>query len=205
MTTEPRERPILFQDEMVRLILSGKKTQTRRLTNPQPAVVEQRNGDKVRCSPVCPYGQPGDMLWVRHKHWYAKTASHDPLIWDEITLKRRWTKYNADENQPLKLGGMILDEEEHGSDWRKRPGMFLPRWAALLTIQIEAVRMERLQEITEADASAEGFGGLDKPREAFAHVWDLINGQRGATWESNPWVWVITFRMAQDLSKEAQP
>ena len=200
MTTEHLEHPILFSKEMVRLILRGEKTQTRRVMKTQPGMVQKRDGHGVLPYPHCPYGDPGDILWVRQEFFGSRATEINPFsIWDEVTTMLRWSQDNKT------VAGQAKKAQLLGGGLRKLPGMFLPRWASLLTLQVENVCMERLQEITETDARAEGFGDLDKPREAFAHVWDLLNGQRGATWESNPWVWVITFRVAQDLSKEAQP
>jgi hypothetical protein len=129
--------------------------------------------------PACPYGQPGELLWIRET--FAKRyadAERDPS--DGIM-------YRAD-------GGCIIEP-------RWTPGIHMPRWATRLSIRITGVRVQRLQEITNADIQAEGtpdlhpLGGLHGAqwRERFRSLWDSINAKRGYSWEGNPWVWAISF------------
>jgi hypothetical protein len=213
--TEVKERPIIFSAESVRAILSGAKTQTRRVFKPTPPddwcpIVgpyhprmvakdgEEYPGDEVFGAAdndfgrACRYGAPGEYLWVKE-------------AWATLPLNKRF--YRA-------------DGEMHG-DWKWRPSLFMPRLASRLTLEIVAVRVERLNDITEADAKAEGirveylppdpdnfhppgsYGyvpGLDPEetiqhtrREAYAVLWDHINGKTH-TWSSNPWVWVVEFK-----------
>lgn len=181
-----KERPILFSGEMVRAILDGRKTQTRR-------VVKQR-GDCSGSVEQCPYGQPGERLWVRET----------------------WATEGTDETSTLPL-----QFKADRSDWPKcskwRPSIHMPRWASRITLEIESVRVERLQKITEEDAKAEGTrddalvhyyceeGTDDDPignhrcnwRYAFSRLWESINAKRGFGWDANPWVWVITFRRVE--------
>jgi len=195
------ERPILFSSPMVRAILAGKKSQTRRIVKPvfHKGTILKYAGDSeylagktTDSSDVvrlfCPYGQPGDTLWVRET-WRASAS--DP----------KYVHFAADLSD--------YEREEKGP-WR--PSIFMPRWASRLTLRITSVRVERLQDISEADAEAEGVlpffeqfdaigrdqrvGGrlcADHPHwTSFVCLWDEINGDRGA-WASNPWVWCISF------------
>lgn len=200
-----RERPILFNGAMVRAILSGAKTQTRRVVknipwregcNPQfsQAAAFSNSGDfriagseEMTTSFRCPYGQPGDRLWVRETWTNA---------WDE--LKNQWSDperyhYRADGIEVAHVDGM------ERSPWI--PSIHMPRRACRLVLEITAVRVERLQAITEADAIAEGAPGRVEPSElrwqhyvphsrGFIELWNSTGGD----WDSNPWVWVLEFK-----------
>jgi hypothetical protein len=192
------EKPILFSTDMVRAILDGRKTQTRRvvkflhtgfhgLTGQVMAHQEYKacysmpKGGFVFWSSACgqaysdrayrddtggykcPYGAPGDLLWVRETWGGAGTIY-----------------YKASGDMPDWLA-------KAGYKWR--PSIFMPRWASRITLRITDVRVERLEEITEEDAIAEGCKSVDK----FKILWDNINQARGYSWLSNPWVWVISF------------
>lgn len=195
-----KERPILFSAPMVRAILEGKKTQTRRRVVGQrdmefdPAdphfgpywlsyAAEAEGEDaKVRC----PYGKPGDRLWVREA--WAVQHEYDAFAPSEIGASARW-HYAATED----LGGL-----------RRRPSIFLPRRGSRITLEITDVRVERLQQISEDDAIAEGVtptmpiygdcGGFEHQggRDAFWRLWESIHGPD--SWNANPWVWVMEFR-----------
>jgi len=167
------EHPILFSGPMVRAILEGRKTQTRRgIRNPGRLDGLMLPGEAAQW---CPYGHPGDLLWVRET--FAKRyadAERDPA--DGIV-------YRVD-------GGCVIEP-------RWTPAIHMPRWASRITLRITDVQVQRLQEITESDAAAEGCCTTwdDYPkqnREAFAELWDKINGKR-APWASNPWIWAISF------------
>lgn len=224
-----RERPILFRGPMVRAILAGNKTQTRRVvklphTNPlgqwepttvggagvrfsdgtpapeQPAIWHTRTGDAL----LCPYGQPGDRLWVREtvrpiypqdpaynggqpiEYDYAATYRHGDRLGDMFGVRRKWT-----------------------------PSIHMPRRACRLVLEVAAVRVERLNAISEADAMAEGivrqpddgFGLADSthyhatdPRVSFLGLWEAINGDGSVA--ANPWVWVIEFRVLASANNE---
>jgi hypothetical protein len=190
---------------MVRAILENRKTQTRRVVKPQPEYHEGTIGAEYfgwkhpgengktyinKKPPACPYGQPGDLLWVRETFAKRYTDAERDFFADSIM-------YRAD-------GGCIIEP-------RWTPAIHMPRWASRLTLRITDVRVQRVNEITEEDAKAEGIefsggyylGGIHAvkgtlqcwptAREAFTHVWDSINAKRGYSWESNPWVWAITF------------
>ena len=216
---------------MVRAILDGRKTQTRRIATgvveiPGPYSVEAWERGEM---PRCHYGAPGDRLWVRESWRYhdwteegepwiqyaADDATAGPLtVSDDWTdrVTAAWESLSAPEN-------FAIDAAARDRKWR--PSIFMPRWASRLTLDVAAIRVERLQAISEADAMAEGVepytpphGSIspdqrvpgvgfddarlgDQPhRLPFAHLWDSINGDR-ASWASNPWVWVVEFKRAE--------
>lgn len=195
MPTEPRECPIIFSGPMVRAILARQKTQTRRIVTGKTAlrwlapgmftpafVADPENG-------LSPYGFNGDRLWVRE-------------TFQENTPPSGYL-YRADD-----VSGYI------DSGWR--PSIFMPRFASRLTLGVTEVRVQRLQEISEEDAIAEGVrcwvcgGRVDGSSEedcacfhskaaavpSFQVLWDSINFKR-ASWDSNPWVWAIGFRLLE--------
>ena len=214
-----RARPILFSAPMVRAILEGRKTQTRRVVKPQPycprSSVVNQNG-LWKFTPLylghepdfikCPYGMDGDRLWVK------ETMS-----------------------QPAGIIHYRADNIDHSSVWRWQPSIFMSRYFSRILLEITGVRVERLQEISEADAMAEGclftdygrecghFGkwrdvgdctaqvnthpqrngwSWDKTKDAseclgtaywaYANLWNHVNGE--GAWDLNPWVWVIEFK-----------
>lgn len=197
------ERPILFSGPMVRAILDGTKSMTRRVVNPQPdedGLVDLRDEwqDTDAREYHCPYGQPGDRLWVRETWCYATDSF-------AVTVG---AGYKADGAVVLR-GDLPLSTIPDGSQvfnghaekWptnvtRWRPSIHMPRWASRLTLELTGVRVERLQDITEADAIAEGVtsppGWANVP--GFAVLWNSINAARGYGWDANPWVWVVEFR-----------
>lgn len=216
-----KERPILFSGPMVRAILEGRKTQTRRVvklppapnhlgvwepttfggeglylnkrcTKPasiqeQVAIEHTRTGDCV----LCPYGVPGDRLWVRET-WIEGFPTGQPNCWSCI----RPTDC-ADNGKPFYRadGGDPVDGPQR--PWCR--SIFMPRWASRITLEVTDVRVQRVQEISEEDANAEGMVGSPLHgkfwyRENFAGLWDTINAKRGHPWASNPWVWAITFQ-----------
>lgn len=164
-------RPILFSGEMVRAILEGRKTQTRRVVKPQPAYVI----DSVW---VCPYGRPGDGLWVRET--WAPNSQAGVF------------SYAADWAAGVK----------HVSRWR--PSIHMPRAASRISLEVVGVRVERLREISEADALAEGCADSEmvdgvpmwcSAVEKYMDLWEKINGE--GSWAVNPWVWVVEFRRVE--------
>lgn len=209
MTTATKSRPILFSAPMVRALLDGRKTQTRRMVKPQP--IQDAGGKVYRWisrgrdvnvehmnAAMCPYGVPGDRLWVKHGHW-LKPASDltEAIAWSpefpcavHRDYRGTWTSDIASPQS---------DIDKHGG-FRKRPSIHMPRWASRITLQVTSVRVERVQDISEADAVAEGmkprpsepYDCMDDPREQYRFLWDEINGK--GSWESKPWVWVIEFR-----------
>ena len=193
---EVAEKPILFSGEMVKAILDGRKTMTRRVVNPQfTALWGQgiRTGHEDAYSIhvnimaddgswkwlKCPYGKPGDLLWVRET-W---------VQWDDgLTYLADSIGKNGRENEDSKRCRL-----DYGVKWR--PSIFMPRWASRITLRITGARVERLQAISEADMMAEGI--THDPQIAtwlkFASLWNSINEGRGYGWDANPWVWVVSF------------
>lgn len=167
------ERPILFNGEMVRAILEGRKTQTRRVVkqldliqDTDPPAFRDAYGDWHPTVSRSPYGQPGDRLWVRET----------------------WSLHDTD--NPAYKAGASEGELEY---YRWHPSIHMPRKFSRITLEVTGVRVERVQEITPEDAKAEGIEHLYAPRNAFANLWNSINAKRGYSWESNPWVWVVDF------------
>lgn len=205
-----KERPILFSGPMVRAILENRKSMTRRIIKPQPCPPSWCNHIKAHPQDgwfgfydderdyKCPYGQPGDRLWVRETHYIVK--GDVPGMADNTIL------YRAD---PETDGA---NEDEYPEDrLRWKPSIHMPRWASRLTLEIVSVRVERVQEIHWHDALREGIvpqmcgcGGdpecgcqgmpIEDPTYEFQALWNSINGP--GSWEANPWVWVIEFKKA---------
>ncbi len=203
-----RERPILFNGEMVRAILDGRKTQTRRVIKPQPfwvassgrwcweipkraqnpgcsttAVTASRQWHEYLPDGCCPYGVPGDKLWVRET-WKSTglLANSTP----RYTRACGRFAYRADLAQ--------RDRDLH-IPWRA--SIHMPRWASRITLEVTDVRVERVQDITEDGAIREGCcdaNHKDFHVGAFHDLWDSINAKRGFGWDSNPWVWVVEFK-----------
>ena len=202
-----KESPILFSAPMVRALLAGTKTQTRRIFKPDRMTWDangryttyaMRGGELSTTGSgpfkpsswlhYCPYGQPGDRLWVREtfaridgqtRPWietdYQATYTHGDRLGDTLGIKKRWT-----------------------------PSIHMPRHASRITLEVTGVRVERLQDIDLADALAEGISDtgaliLDSagneqggPIAEYAVLWEQINGP--GSWDANPFVWVVTFR-----------
>lgn len=202
-----KEKPILFSGEMVRAILEGRKTQTRRIVKFTKWMhsgeifhaIEAMNLSSNKCiikRGVCdgitdkwnyPYGAAGDRLWVRET-WCAE-PEYDMVKPSDIPLDSPiWYRAQADDDL---------------SKWR--PSIFMPRWASRITLEITNIRVERLQDISKSDAISEGVKPCDDEShheipfgcvcevDRFKSLWDSINADR-APWESNPWVFVIEFK-----------
>lgn len=218
-----KDRPILFSGPMVRALLNGRKTQTRRVAikTSQPDIVvpcdfdstdalleiENRRSGMRQWKP-CPYGKPGDHLWVRER---------TELTTDNCEPGALAIRYLAD-GTSLDVG--TLQSDTPGLvDWINgrwsRPSIHMPRWASRINLEIVSVQVERLQDISEADAIAEGMERwcigdgwrdltlsadeelagappLPTARDAYQRLWESINGPR--SWAATPWVWVIEFR-----------
>jgi hypothetical protein len=211
-----KERPILFSAPMIRALIDGSKTQTRRLLNPQPVRIidldsrrNQKRGDlfigpdkfptdeQTRlvfayaegpgstrclgmqnfCEEFSPYGQPGDRLWCRETF---RDCSGE-------TRRKKW-EYRADESRE--------DRDMCPVKWK--PSIFMPRTASRLTLEITSIGVERLQDITEDDARAEGVRlnstthWATEARDAYKTLWEQINGI--GSWDRNDFVWVLTFK-----------
>lgn len=209
-----KERGIIFNSEMVRAILDGRKTQTRRIINPQPELT-QKSGFKWKGSlfgagsdnretnrnfahKKCPFGKVGDRLWVRET-WQGPLVDYaeaDKLFKDP-------EPYQKIENCVYKADGIAAPEYTDCDDnlrqgWR--PSSNMPRWASRITLEITGVRVERLQAASDDDFKAEGYplereltGGSTDAFCWFRHLWDSVS-KPDCNFESNPWVWVIEFK-----------
>jgi hypothetical protein len=192
-----KEKPILFSAPMVRAILAGQKTQTRRVINPQPKnhVILANDGKwyvSYYINPgveVKPRYVKGDTLWVRETF---VTAAWADCFAPRDVAKTTPIRYAADGTS----GELVMwngPDEEAG---KLRPSIFMPRWMSRIALKVTAVRAERVSQISNEDARAEGakLGAWFNYRNAFAHLWDSINAARGFGWKANPWVWAYTFR-----------
>lgn len=201
------DRPILFSAPMIRALLAGTKTQTRRAIKPQPddnfypvdvglyhPLRIGRDGEERPMSErfgayddqddyPCPYGKPGDTLWVRE-------------TWGLMGLGGV-----AARPTPLFKPGLVFAADSTERPLRWRPSIHMPRWASRISLRVTSVRVERVQDISEEDAIAEGVEGYDpeacwnagtrSARMVFRDLWVSINGAE--SWEANPWVWVVGF------------
>ena len=181
-----KEKPILFSGPMVRAILGGRKTQTRRIVKPQPRIVHGIcNDSSIETNLLfrgkeqrikCPYGQPGAGLWVKETF----------TMGEGVIYREDWEKHCPQ----VSLKGL----------WK--PSIYMGRALSRITLEITGVRVERLSEISETDAEAEGCEGRRRDdgdpfhdtdaQEEFRMLWESINGPN--SWFVNPWVWVIEFK-----------
>lgn len=206
-----KETGILFKPEMVRAILDGQKTQTRRVVKHIPIL-----GDSLRwCAAAqkqepgwvkivgdyrrfCHYGTPGSRLWVRETWAMPHGFYLAPASLNLMKEKGKIPVYRATDNP-------------NSYSWR--PSIHMPRWACRLVLEVTDVRVERVQDITEDDAKSEGvtihldavvagFVAEESPaRMEFWSLWNSIHQKDGFNWDANPWVWVITFKILEDNKK----
>lgn len=217
------ERPILFSAPMVRALLDGTKTQTRRVVKPvrgyehnnvcRPDMAAEPwnvwwhgKYETVGVMQGCPYGQPGDRLWVRETFALSVIdpdggpPEDDPENYDVI--------YRATDTP----GGGWTDGDGNVIPAPWKSSIHMPRWASRILLEITSVRVERLQDISDEDAIAEGIcrvgpgwerwhadpddtehtGSTQKPRLSYLGLWESING--AGSWDANPWVWVVEFK-----------
>lgn len=205
--TAVKERPILFSGRMVRAILEGHKTQTRRVVkfmsreDPTHFVLcdnglwqaaSHDDGSDFPVGPAfpCPYGKPGDQLWVRE-------------TWQQYQEGPGGQRATID--VPCRNVGNLCyaaDFDEDPPRWR--PSIHMPRWASRIQLEVTGVRVERVQDITYGDCKEEGVDMSDVVYEpdwdfrSFQTLWDSINADRGYGWESNPWVWVVKFKQVEN-------
>ncbi len=229
-----KERPILFSAPMVRAILNGSKTQTRRVapissldirqhaegmvtwrvafSKPIKGTLASHRGGKFSTDQACRivasqfsrYGQPGDRLWVREtfQPLFAEGAEHGDNDWQ--TGRGYAVSYPATDGIHE-----FVDADDNFTD-RCWPSIHMPRWASRITLEVTGVRVERLQEISEADAISEGiersydqwrdyrtdqavnYPSAATPIESYRTLWEQINGS--GSWDTNPWVWVVEFK-----------
>lgn len=233
-----KERPIIFSTPMVEAILEGRKTMTRRVIVPQPEYITGKGKRKMYCwkggcfaldffpnnSTVldhCPYGKPGDILWVR------ETSQEKPAMGEHCGHCRMCKKFKG---KYIYRASFYHLGQEHSPCNYWKPSIHMKREAARIFLEVVSVRVERLNSITEADAKAEGVekfnqcktlyedrirnriiacGGGAHPivdcvdcdkykntsfKNGFMFLWETLNAKRGYSWNSNPWVWVVEFR-----------
>lgn len=229
-----KERPILFSGPMVRALLDGRKTQTRRIMKPQPLFFTGRkyivpddapkkfhDCDDIR--ECCPHGFPGDRLWVREA-WnvFALSRDHDES-WPLGEIPKADPRLDDDRRRSYCVDHPVasLPGREGGKGpWR--PGIHMPRWASRITLLVTDVRVQRLHDISEEDAKAEGveryaaghghvsdtevaidpgWTNFASYRAGFMTIWEEINGL--ASREANPWCWAISFRTEQAKQEAA--
>lgn len=195
-----KERPILFNSEMVRAILEGRKTQTRRVCKLEGydggELYEVRDGILYPVLDLCPYGKPGDRLWVRETHYlFGKWIKNGKTK----TGRQKW-KFKCLRKEALYLDNppATISTKKTDLGWFKRPSIFMPRWASRIILETTEIRVERVQEISEEDATAEGVAFTKyinaTARYHFKELWDSINAKRGFGWDKNSYVWVLTLK-----------
>ncbi len=222
-----KERPILFSAPMVRALLDGSKTQARRVVKrsmvgyPKCTVSDSETGiaksilwvdDEAMFS--CPYGKPGDRLWVREKF---QPVWADGFDFDSEVSPNYKTGFGYQISYPATDKIIEWIDGYDNITSRCKLSIHMPRWASRINLEITAVRVERLNDISEADAKAEGlkyhplykeWGGVEAhpcsrpdcpqwrwyetPQDAFKYLWESING--AGSWQANPWVWVVEFK-----------
>jgi len=227
-----KEHSIIFSGPMVRAILEGRKTQTRRVIKPQPwqetatgpsgwypamghpkakHYGSENHLRKGLAIDFCLYGQPGDLLWVRETWYDAGGRGVAPCC----------------------LGYVADGDHPHGQTYRIRASIHMPRWASRVTLRLTDVRVQRVQEISDGDIEAEGVPGMVagkyqctfcngngwnytypqgcphcngsglNPRHHFLLAWDSLNAKRGYGWDTNPWVWAISFQVTAHQAGDA--
>lgn len=235
-----KERPILFSGEMVRVILDGRKTQTRRVMSfPKNYMwnhehfkenytfkkmffnhldeyvaifsCHEKNQQEFTEWFKCPYGKPGDQLWVRETFAVEDTSEYNGeerlpkdgrpikiLNDDDGAEYKLIPRYRTTEPDTFLCVTYDRDTGEDKMAWR--PSIFMPRWASRILLEVTGVRVERVQEIDDLGAKAEGIAVLEDDMRAgtyiepFRLLWNKINAKRGFGWDKNPWVWVVAFK-----------
>ena len=198
-----KERPIIFSGEMVKAILDGRKTQTRRVMKTQPCDcaskyckiskhlvawfpcgcdyfgAEWKNGRNAERKTKCPYGEVGDRLWVRETFMVYDCPEFKSM--EEDLTRKPLVIYKAD------------GRKYKGEKWK--PSIHMPRWASRILLEITNIRVERLQEITTGDAWDEGCPHSDVSAIDiwFKPIWNKIH-KKEYRWKDNPWVWIVEFK-----------
>ncbi|EAU9419132.1 hypothetical protein EOH98_07290 [Salmonella enterica] len=201
-----KERGMIFNAEMARAILDGRKTQTRRpIKWKQTRFTEIAERDDGSLWPwvedcerggdiwfACPYGEIGDRIWVRETFRVHSRATDVATLVYRASVRNSWTE------QTHRVPIAVCDKQATPEKWT--PSIHMPRWASRITLEITDVRVERLNDIRECDAKAEGgqtectlIG--DKYYPGFRSLWKSIYGEE--SWAANPWVWVIEFKRVE--------
>lgn len=221
-----KSRPIIFNAEMIRAILDGRKTQTRRVINPRSKNDFIYEPDNIYSYSIrdrhalwnsfktleelvekfCPYGIPGDFLWVRESIQKRDISLSNTPIYGATYLADYTPVMGAGDQGRTFLGRAITDWK-----WKRDilPSIFMPRWASRISLRIVEIRVERVQELNREDFIAEGMPQYTRargvlsdnppdPRWKFIELWDSINAKKGYGWDDNPWVWVIKFERIKD-------
>ncbi|EIL6378337.1 hypothetical protein LL615_002397, partial [Salmonella enterica] len=196
--------------EMVRAILEGRKTQTRRVlatyqdavkfcpewdVNGKQIFIVLGEKDHTGMNPVitaipCPFGQPGDRVWVRETFRVHSRATDVATLVYRASVRNSWTE------QTHRVPVAVCNKPATPEKWT--PSIHMPRWASRITLEITGVRVERLNSITESDAEAEGVtdtGFGDLLVDGYRYLWKSIYGEE--SWAANPWVWVIEFKRVE--------
>lgn len=218
-----KEIPMLFKTDMVKTILNGSKTQTRRIAKVPNGyqitgcaddllLIDSLSNPNIKEFVRCPYGNIGDVIWVKETY-YALGR----WVKDGISLKGR-QKWRFEDKTPIGNYGFmdsvpqnVIKRVSQDYGWYKRPSLFMPKIAARIKLEITGLRLERLQDITEEDAIAEGveksdcseiviryknylnsYGSYSTPSYSYRTLWEKINGKD--SWSLNPFVWVIEFK-----------
>lgn len=205
------ERPILFSGPMVRALLDGQKTQTRRVMKPQPDFYDPAGGfplgggrttsvswkenhvEPETLRVMSPYGRPGDRLWVREAFTRVPASAY---------RMSEGVQQTVNPGDPYEAAIYAAGWDRSIPKWK--PSIHMPRWASRILLEITDVRVERLNDCSEADALAEGsqhpslvplVGVGWSSRDMYARLWEHING--AGSWAANPWVWVVEFKRVQ--------
>ncbi|EDN6949719.1 hypothetical protein GUQ16_004263 [Salmonella enterica] len=216
------ERGMIFNGEMVRAILDGRKTQTRRPVKPQPELTERsgfswngvvfgsgsddRETNRNFAHVKCPFGKPGYRIWVRETFRVHSRASDVATLVYRASVRNSWTE------QTHRVPVAVCNKPAIPEKWT--PSIHMPRWASRITLEITDVRVERLHNISERDSLREGLFQLpasgryclqpgmqyfgmasSSAKEVYSWLWASIYGEE--SWAANPWVWVIEFKRVE--------
>ncbi|RLZ06841.1 hypothetical protein EAH57_15030 [Acinetobacter sp. 2JN-4] len=214
-----KERPILFSTEMVKAILEGCKTQTRRIMRRQPDAVEyfkcgeETTDTNAKYAILRCYNNPNGFKKCA-SGWSAdaryKTPFHEFNVGDQLWVRETWQIIGDPATLPCQLHNLIYradypncvdkryDTIPDISEVKFKPSIHMPRWASRIQLEITNIRVERLNDISESDCLKEGVGSpilRDCKKPKFMQLWESING--GGSWSRNPWVWVVEFKIIQ--------
>jgi hypothetical protein len=208
MKQDIRERPILFSGPMIKAILSGAKTQTRRIVKEreESAFLEERGNDATfawyGCKKRDVFGCCGSLHFSNDRGFagFKDMRCRYGMMGDRLWVRETWAWSGE---RPEQLPGDPVYRADGPGPWEWRPSIHLPRWASRITLEITGIRAQRLQDISELDCEAElGVPPHSLRNDAypqFRTLWDSINSKReGCSWESNPWTWRISFKRIED-------